>query len=135
MHQTLETIASEAERNARVASRLAVSARHLPRVAHFAQVAVGWAGVLRHRASGATVSASTDLAEYSDFHDRSKRALAGALAEVMTEQIGSSLNDLSRRNTPPPLDLLLGRYPADTIEGIPYDTWSAAWSLVREQQD
>jgi len=131
MDHTLAAIAAEAEDFATTARRLAEGARHLPRVAHHAQVAVGWTGVIRDRASSAGKDESGQLADYSEYQERLRNALARALAEIIAARLGERLNERCKRSTPPPFEIILDSFSEDVLSGISYDTWCAAWGFVR----
>lgn len=130
MNEAMAAMLSEANAGARTARMLAEQCRHLPRVAHHAQVVVGWAGVIRSRAEQA---GSTDICSgCKEFSERFRAALAQALAEIIGDRISRGIPWPIGRHTPPPPDVMLGMLPPEFQAGIPEDTWIQAWDLFRK---
>ena len=114
---------SVASRNARLARRLAEKSRDLPRVAHYAQVAVSWAGI-------AVMDGPASLRSSSP-GEATREALSNALAVIIKAHVLRSFQGRLRRATPPSLDLLQNRYSIDLLLEIPCDVWLSAWDSIR----
>ena len=117
----------EAADQARLARDLAKAAPQVPRAAHHAQVAMGWAAVLEKKAS----SASCSPFEFHAARVRCRSALCRTLAEIMADWLGPAVVAMSARKTPPPVHFLLSGYPPELVTRITPDLWSEAWSILR----